>query len=155
MPSTSTILFIVIQYQGLLMMPFMQGKLCQVECLLQVGERPVLRQRYKNFVVRLYMWVIINVVYRLLLLNGHFWISIASTGGLLGLGFGFSLLSAAEVFYYLFIRWMYYRIQMREEHQNAVVPLNPHFLMHTRAFLVENWVFKPVSNHVVSQYPMA
>ena len=29
----------------------------------------------------------------------------AATGGLFGLGFGFSLISAAEVFYFGFIRW--------------------------------------------------
>ena len=32
----------------------------------------------------------------------------AATGGLLGLGFGFSILSAAELFYFFLFRWFYY-----------------------------------------------
>ena len=39
----------------------------------------------------------------------------AATGGLLGLGFGFSIISAAEVLYFLFIRWIYYWNSARNE----------------------------------------
>lgn len=61
----------------------------------------------------------------------------ASTGGLLGLGFGFSLLSAAELFYYIFVRWYYYRIREREDQQKAlIVALNPKFPVRDRLFLV-------------------
>lgn len=38
----------------------------------------------------------------------------AATGGLFGLGFGFSILSAAELLYFLLIRWIYYWHQSRK-----------------------------------------
>lgn len=34
--------------------------------------------------------------------------NVAATGGLLGLGFGFSILSLAEIIYFLGLRWIYY-----------------------------------------------
>ena len=42
----------------------------------------------------------------------------AAAGGLLGLGFGFSILSAAEFFYFLFFRWLYYRYYQKKQQQS-------------------------------------
>jgi len=39
---------------------------------------------------------------------------------LLGLGFGFSILSAAELFYFLLIRWIYYWHKAKKEEERVV-----------------------------------
>ena len=51
----------------------------------------------------------------------------AATGGLLGLGFGFSLISAAEVMYFMLVRWFIYFYRSRKErnHQSATVDVLP------------------------------
>lgn len=52
-------------------------------------------------------------------------ISAAATGGLLGLGFGFSMLSAAEILYFIMIRWCYHHWQVKKEQAgNAVLPFH-------------------------------
>ena len=50
---------------------------------------------------------------------------VASCGGLLGLGFGFSVLSAAELFYFFLIRWCYHYYQSKKL-QPAPVQVSPH-----------------------------
>ena len=49
----------------------------------------------------------------------------AATGGLFGLGFGFSLISAAEVFYFGFIRWVIYLYRERKEKKSTTVNVLP------------------------------
>ena len=41
----------------------------------------------------------------------------AATGGLFGLGMGFSILSVAELLYFLLIRWIYYRHKAKKEQE--------------------------------------
>jgi len=65
--------------------------------------------------------------------NFLFYQIIAATGGLLGLGFGFSILSAAEVLYFVFVRWIYYRYQKKKRQTIARV-----FPLHTLALLATN-----------------
>ena len=49
----------------------------------------------------------------------------AATGGLFGLGFGFSLISAAEVFYFGFIRWVIYLFRGRKEKKSTKIKVLP------------------------------
>ena len=44
-----------------------------------------------------------------------YWLYEAAAGGLLGLGFGFSILSAAELFYFILVRWCYYWYQSKKQ----------------------------------------
>jgi hypothetical protein len=49
----------------------------------------------------------------------------AAAGGLLGLGFGFSILSAAELFYFLLVRWFYYWYHSKREEIVQIRPSYP------------------------------
>ncbi len=47
----------------------------------------------------------------------------AAAGGLFGLGFGFSLLSLTEIFYFLVVRWMFILYQKKKKkHQATITP---------------------------------
>lgn len=61
------------------------------------------RTTWADFICRPYLvhkWAAISLI---VLMNFA-----AATGGLFGLGFGFSILSAAELFYFLTVRWCYH-----------------------------------------------
>lgn len=48
----------------------------------------------------------------------------AATGGLLLLGFGFSLMSLAEVLYFTCVRWIYYFNLKRKKHPEEAPPVH-------------------------------
>ncbi|XP_046649836.1 pickpocket protein 28-like [Daphnia pulicaria] len=57
---------------------------------------------------------------------------ISAAGGLLGLGFGFSILSAAELFYFFLVRWFYYWYQSKRQDQ-MIIKVRPSYpLINTR-----------------------
>jgi hypothetical protein len=61
-----------------------------------------------------------------------FVVYLAAAGGLLGLGFGFSILSAAELFYFFLVRWFYYWYQSKRQDQ-MIIKVRPSYpLINTR-----------------------
>lgn len=71
-------------------------------------------------VVRFHMYVILLTWLARAMYYSCFKLRLAATGGLLGLGFGFSILSAAELLYFFLLRWCYYWYQSKKKEQNLV-----------------------------------
>ena len=70
--------------------------------------------------VRFHMYVILLTWLARAMYYSCFKFRLAATGGLLGLGFGFSILSAAELLYFFLLRWCYYWYQSKKKEQNLV-----------------------------------
>ncbi len=75
--------------------------------------------------------------------NAH-WNFTAAAGGLLGLGFGFSILSAAELLYFFTVRWFYYyyRAKVSQKNTNRILAIYQH-QQRTRRRVYINLVWRP------------
>lgn len=62
---------------------------------------------------------------------------ISAAGGLLGLGFGFSILSAAEIFYFFLVRWCYHWYHEKKQ-QQMVIQIRPSYPLIPGRRLIES-----------------
>lgn len=69
----------------------------------------------------------------------------AAAGGLFGLGFGFSLLSLAEIFYFSVVRWMFILHQKKKEKLQATI--TPTLISVSQLLLFHSMVTKIMNVH--------